>query len=54
MIERPEGASGRHFNLKKAMNLDGKDTVYKNIRVSISISPSPHVVSSFPQKVQNH
>jgi hypothetical protein len=38
-IERPKGTAGRDFSLQEAMNLDGKDTVFKKIRVSILSLP---------------
>ncbi|KAG2116046.1 uncharacterized protein F5147DRAFT_758487 [Suillus discolor] len=31
----PDGTAGRHFNLQHAMNLDGKDTMYKKIQYKI-------------------
>jgi hypothetical protein len=38
-IERPKGTAGRDFSLQEAMNLDGKDTVFKKIQVSILSLP---------------
>jgi len=52
-IKRPKGTAGRHFSLQEAMNLDGKDTLFKRIRVSILSLPL-YTSSQFFPRVQNH